>query len=136
MKKYKYHRDKYFPSWAGERISEFISYLHLGRLVYTEHALLKLVLFDVEIVEKINNLLDSINLNLREREEDRLFESTFEFVVTENFQIEKICTRLKLEGTKFDVVFVISSAGRIITLFLNQTDDQHTTLNLEEYSGE
>lgn len=64
--------------------------------------------------------------------EDLLNGVVFEYYRNKYGYIEKFCIRCKFDNTQ-DVVYVISSKGRVITGWKNCRDDQHWTLDLSLY---
>ena len=118
---YRYHRKIYFPHI--DKLRELNNKLNIKAWKYSVHAL-ENVKYRIADIENMLNFIKNITL-----EENQIFEY---YKLYNN--IEKLCYRIAYDNT-FDIVLVLSNDKSIITIYLNNKDDNHDTLKKELYQS-
>lgn len=124
----RYHRSIFFPDWAEKSLEEFlINVSGTGSLKFSTHAVEKIVdcsfNYGRSFLEHLLKVVKKGSLNL-----DRVFE----FYSTET-RIKKACFRYTLPRFPVDLILVISADGVIVTVFVTNKEDNHSTLNEKLY---
>lgn len=123
----RYHIDIYIPDWGRDAILQFCKLLSQNKLKYSYHANNKLRGMKKEYRVIIKNLLKNLNL-----EDELNLDYVFEFYANKNNIVKKVCYRFPTELDS-DVILVISSTGKIVTIYLNGNHDGHKNLKTEIY---
>lgn len=123
----RFHLDVFCPEWAIDSIDEFTKALIGKQLICSYHATKKYKSFSREYKHSILNLIEDINLELCK-------DYIFEFYTNDKKEVKKVCYRFPMRGElESDVILVISSTGRIVTMFLNRNFDPHVSLDISLY---
>jgi hypothetical protein len=131
MKLHRYHVEIYCPEWARDSILEFCKLLAENKLKYSYHANNKLKGMKKEYKLAIKNLVKNLDLG------DELYlDYVFEFYANNQNIVKKVCYRFPMRDLEFDVILIISSTGKIVTIYLNGNFDKHRTLNIDNYEKE
>lgn len=128
----RYHKDVFIPDWFPDSIDVFTSKLVDKQLVCSYHATKKYKSFSKQYKKVIKDLLATVDLRL-------CLDYIFEFYANSNKEIKKVCYRFPMNGElRCDIIFVISSTGKLVTIFLNKNFDPHISLDksLYEQGGE
>lgn len=126
----RYHKDIYCPEWFNNSIDEFTKNLEGKQLVCSFHATKKYQSFSRLYKKVIRDLLRTINLEL-------IKEYIFEFYSNDKNELKKVCYRFPLrDELGSDIIFVISSNAKIVTIFLNRYFDPHVSLDSDLYEKE
>lgn len=130
LKLKRYHKDVWYPEWTNNSIDEFIKSLSGCRLILSYHANGKYRNFSRQYRRLIRGIIETINLN-------ELKDSIFEFYANKDNVVKKACFRIQTD-VESDIILVISSTGKVVTIFLNKNFDPHISLdrNLYEQEGE
>ena len=126
IKQDRFHRKFYFPAWAEDSLSEFLKELEKKKIVFTFHALWKIIdarFLHGEILLKY--LIRSIRAGPTLGE-------IFEFYARGTF-VTKICVRFSSPEIPVDVIAVISHDGVVITVYTIGKKDNHKSLNPNLY---
>jgi hypothetical protein len=118
----RYHKDVYIPE-AGKRSLEALTdVLNTLKWTYSKHVLdnLKYRSINMEAI-----LLFIKNTRLQAKD-------IFEYYIDDKSIIYKVCFRLSFaSGT--DIILVLSNMKNIVTLYMNEKNDMHYTLNKSLY---
>lgn len=125
LKLKRYHKDIWYPEWADNSINEFIKSLSGYRLILSYHATGKYRNFSRQYRKLIREILETINL-----EEHK--DSIFEFYTNNENVVKKACFRIQTD-VESDIILVISSTGKVVTIFLNKNFDPHISLDRDLY---
>lgn len=120
----RYHVDVYVPPWGFDGIVSFLEETSKKELIYSKHAKKKLRRISNGAVKEF---MASFQL-IPELAIDRIFE----FYGHED-NVRKVCLRYNVDNTKYDLVYVISNTGKIVTIYVIDTNDEHLTLNRNLY---
>lgn len=131
MKLDRYHVDVHCPPWSREAILTFSESLKNQKLKYSFHARNKIRNLPRKQRSVVKLLVKNLNLF------DELFlDYVFEFYANKNNIVKKVCYRIPLMELEYDVIFVISSTGKIVTIYINNRDDKHAFLDESIYMKE
>jgi hypothetical protein len=121
----RYHREVYFPPDIRDGLFKFTKTLNYKEWKYTEHGLDRLS--DEPRSKQIKRLLNSLWLDP---------EFIFEIYLGKS-GIRKACFRLPFDE-KEDLIIVVTNNKELVTLYFNDVDDIHSTLDLstEDYAKE
>ncbi len=121
----RYHRQIYFPEWAEESIQKYLKkVLSNTPITYSLHAVDKITEFCW--VSGKSFVMDSLrNVSLQE---DKIFE-----FYASGEEIKKACFRFSAEDFPVDFILVVSEDGVVITLYVINQGDNHSTLNKNLY---
>jgi hypothetical protein len=128
MKLRRYHINIYVPEWGRNSVQEFCSKLADKELEYSFHATQKLKRMSKKYRLAVHNLIKSINIS-----DDILLDYVFEFYTDEDKEVKKVCFRFPMVNLDTDIIVVISSTARIVTVYLNNEFDKHRSLELSLY---
>lgn len=128
----RFHKEIYFPPWYEKSVDDFLQQIRkTSALVFSLHAVEKAISYSFKYGQELQKyLMKAI------RKQCANSENVFEFyAVDEN--IRKACFRLSFDGFPVDLILVISADGTVITVYLINKDDNHSTLdkNLYEKDG-
>lgn len=124
----RFHIEIYCPDWARESILNFCKSLSDDKLKYSYHATNKLKNMRKEYKSAIKNLVKNLDLG------DELYlDYVFEFYANDLKEVKKVCYRFPMKELESDVILIISSTGRIVTIYLNGNHDKHRNLKVENY---
>ncbi len=128
MKLKRYHIDVFIPSWGRESVLTFCSLLKNTELQYSYHARLKLRRMKRKYRDAIRNLLKEINIF------DELYlDYIFEFYTNYKSQVKKVCYRFPMADLDSDIIIVVSSKAKIVTVYTNDVFDKHKDLDKTLY---
>lgn len=116
----KYHKELGIPQDIKVKTKALIQILNCVNVTISNHA--KEALRSEKDVAGINNALENYTL---------VYGDVFEIV--DIGYIEKLAFRIAFNEEK-DIIFVISNNGIIITLWTNNKEDKHFTLNKMAYA--
>ena len=119
----RYHEKIYFPDAVMvKELTEKLNSKHI-RWTYSKHCLENL---KYRALDNASILLHIKNLELKAEE-------VFEYYIKSE-KIEKLCYRISYSN--LDIILVVSNRKNIITIYMNNKDDKHETLNPEQYTKE
>lgn len=115
----RYHKTIYFPNI--ENLKTFNDNINAKTWQYSKHCLenIKYRFLDIEKL-----LIFIKNLTLKT-------DNIFEYYLIDN-EIDKACYRIKYQKN-IDIILVISSEKNLITIYINQENDNHETLKKNLY---
>jgi hypothetical protein len=115
----RYHKKIYFPKI--QELNKFNNNINGKNWQYSKHCLenIKYRFIDIE-----NLLIFIKGLKLQ-------YEDIFEYYLINN-KIEKVCYRIKYQKN-IDIILVISNEKNLITIYINQENDNHETLQKNLY---
>lgn len=125
-KLHRFHINVFIPEWSRGAIQEFTNNLSGKKLVCSYHASKKYERFSREYKKAFLNLVKTIDLELS-------IDYIFEFYSNNKNQIKKVCYRFPMPDLESDIILVISSTGKIVTIFLNKNFDPHISLGYSLY---
>jgi hypothetical protein len=113
----RYHKKVFFPEGADAQLKTFTDTLNTKAFTYSAHCLdnIKYRTIDIESLLRYIKGIKLNNINI------------FEFYTDDKGNIIKACFRL--DYSLFDVILVISKEKNIITIYTNNKEDKHSTLN-------
>jgi hypothetical protein len=127
MKKLRrFHKDIFYPDWFEESIDVFTKGLDGKQLICSYHATKRYESFSRQHKKVIRDLLRTVNL-------EECKEYIFEFCSNDNNEIKKVCYRFPTPELESDIIFVISSNAKVVTIFLNRNFDPHVSLQKDLY---
>jgi hypothetical protein len=124
----RYHKDVYFPDWASTSLKGFAKGVQIhGSIAFSLHALEKVVDYGTEYGKKfVKFLVKTIRQGILKTD------NVFEFYA-EDTGIKKACFRISSSEVPVDLVLVISADGVVVTAFVINKGDNHTTLDEKMY---
>ena len=127
-KQRRFHKNVYFPTWADENLTEFTAKIKKQKsLVFSIHALEKTVGYSFEYGRKfLKYLMKSV------RRTSLDISNIFEFYSTYG-TVQKCCFRFSYEDFPVDIVLVISADGTVVTVFITNKKDFHTSMDDTPY---
>lgn len=128
MRLNRYHIDVYIPDWSYNSMLEFCDYMSRIKLVPSFHAKKKLS----RMKGKYRSAVKKIIYNPKLFSANNL-DYVFEFCATDTNKIKKLCYRIPLLGFDTDVIVVVSSTGKVVTVYLNDNFDVHNKLHKDLY---
>lgn len=128
MRLKRFHVDIYCPEWSRDSILEFTRNLSGKQLICSYHATKKYNSFSRIYKKVIRDLLETLDLELS-------IDYIFEFYANDK-EVKKVCYRFPIPDLESDIVFVISSNAKIVTIFLNRNFDPHVSLDDSLYEKE
>lgn len=124
----RFHVDIFYPDWFEESIKLFKEKLFGKQLVCSYHATKKYEKLSREYQKIIRDLLATLRLDVIDNR------YIFEFYANENKEIKKVCYRFPMDNElKSDIIFVVSSTGKLVTIFTNRNFDPHISLDRSLY---
>jgi len=128
MKLKRYHIDIYCPEWSRNSILSFSKSLEGIKLRLSFHAKNKIRSMKRKYRVPTKATLKIINLS------DELYmDYIFEFYANYKNQVKKVCYRIPIKDLDSDLIIVVSSSGKIVTVYLNNNFDGHHALKEELY---
>ena len=119
----RYHKNVYFKEADIKRLKLFTDDLNRLNWQYTAHSIDNLKYRAIDI-EALLFFVKGLQLNR---------DDVFEFYIDDiSKDIIKACYRVSWQGNS-DIILVIGESKQIITIYLNSTEDNHTTLKKELY---
>lgn len=119
----RYHKSIYFSVDDIKKLQAFTNRLNGLSWAYTVHCIdnLKYRAIDIEaLLRYVKGLILET-------------QTVFEFYIDDiSKDIIKACYRVSWQGNS-DIILVIGESKQIITIYLNSTEDNHTTLKKELY---
>ena len=124
----RFHRSVYFPAWSDESLLEYFKEVTgIGPLKFSLHALEKL---SESVLEHGRAFLKAFLRIIRRN--SLTLEGVFEFYAVDTV-VKKACFRYALPDFPVDLVLVISADGVVITVFVVNKGDDHSTLDEKLY---
>ena len=120
----RYHKDVFYPQGADDKIDALCYRLNAMNWGYTAHCLNNARLR----IMNLEQLLYFIKNDLKLAGDD-----IFEFYTDDRGNIEKLCFRIEFSKV-YDIILVISSQKEIITIYINEKNDNHETLKRGLYA--
>lgn len=127
-KLHRFHIDVYCPEWARESLLNFSNMLKGYKLVCSYHATRKYKLLSRTYKKAVKTLLENLDIS-----DEMNLDYVFEFYADNNNFIKKVCYRFPQTEVESDIILVISSTGKVVTMFLNRNFDPQISLNKELY---
>ena len=114
----RYHKNVYFKH--EKELKEFNANMNIKKWKYSSHALKNL---QYRAIDNLSILKFIRNIELNQKD-------VFEYYELDN-RIIKACYRIKYIHS--DIILVLSKDKKIITIYLNSKEDNHSTLKTELY---
>lgn len=131
MKLKRFHTEIYCPEWTRIGVFRF-SRLLLGiKLKPSFHAKNKIKRMKRKYRVATKELVSGLNIG-----KDIYLDYAFEFYANNDNVVKKVCYRIPLKELDSDLILVISSTGKIVTVYLNNNFDGHYNLKRELYERE
>jgi|SRR5688572_7948887 len=125
----RYHREIYFPNSFDSSMKQFVEeILTDGPLTFSLHAAEKIVEYSHEYGKKFFQYLVKI---VRSNSLDP--DKVFEYYSGKDGKITKVCFRYSFDESPVDIVMVVSASGVVITIYISNKGDNHSTLNKKLY---
>jgi hypothetical protein len=119
----RYHKKVYIPDKDKKRLETLTVRLNALKWTYTVHCLDNL---KYRTIRQADILLFIKNTVLQSK-------NIFEYYTDEKNDIIKICYRLQYTSG-IDLILILSEVKNIITIYTNNTEDNHITLNKKLYT--
>ena len=119
---YRYHKDVYIPEADSVRLEAWTERLNAGKWQYSRHCcdILKCRTISLNAVLLF---IKAVKLNAKD---------IFEYYTDENNSFVKVCYRIAYTSG-VDIILVIGEDKKIITIYMNEKNDLHYTLNKSLY---
>lgn len=118
----RYHKDISFPTDHQEQLKGVNAIFNNGdSFIKTTHGIDRLDRF--RLIEVLT-FLSSVRFSVKD---------IFEYYINEHNIITKVCYRLKYNDSE-DLIIVLGREKTMITMYLNNTSDSHSTLKRELYT--
>lgn len=124
----RYHKNVFYPENSLEIIRVFILELMNKRLSFSDHALHKYKRMNRRIKSHIKNILRS-TIPLGNINEDNIFE----IYINNSNKITKGGIRFPIPDTNITIILIVSTSGKIVTVYVNNTNDSHESLDSSKY---
>lgn len=122
----RFHKDVFYPEWSDNSIDEFTKPLDGNPLILSYHANRDKYRYLPRRYKRIiRNILETVKLN-------NYKDTIFEFYSDGNNRIKKACFRFPTD-VESDIIMVISSTGKVVTIFLNRNFDPKISLDRNLY---
>ena len=118
----RYHKDVYIPEVDTGRLEAWTARLNAGKWQYSRHCTENLKLRIVRL-EDVLIFIKAVKLNAKD---------IFEYYTDENNSFVKVCYRIAYTSG-VDIILVIGEDKNIITIYMNEKNDLHYTLNKSLY---
>jgi hypothetical protein len=116
----RYHKQVYFPADSPSKLDIFCQNLTAQDWSFSTHAIER-----IKDNGKLSNILTAIKKYAFD------YQDIFEYY-QDNGDIVKAVFRIGYT-LQYDIIFVVSSEKNLITVYLNDTQDKHFTLNTNQY---
>jgi len=116
----RYHKQVFFPADSFSKLDIFCQNLTVQGWSFSTHA--------IERIKDNGKLSDILNV-IKDYEFD--YQDIFEYYY-DNGNIDRAVFRIDYTS-QYDIIFVVSSEKNLITVYLNDTNDKHFTLNINQY---
>lgn len=127
----RFHKQVFFPEWWEESLIKFRDEVFSkGPLSFSLHAVERIIVCTEKHGKVLWRLLDR---HIRERPIDN--NNVFEFYTTSSNVVKKICVRYFLDNFPVDIILVIASDGTVITVYVCNKGDNHSTLDKKLYES-
>lgn len=124
----RYHKDIFFPKNSEEMLDTYLEDMgECGSITFSLHSVEKIVDYCVLYGKNLLKYLlksvrrDSINID-----------NVFEFY-SSNGMVKKACFRYSFEEFPVDIILVISADAVVITVYVANKKDTHTSMNKALY---
>jgi len=119
---YRYHKKVYFPQYSNKKLADYTGKLNGMPWQYSRHALdnLKYRTYNIK----------NILLYIQDLELDYI--AIFEYYTDYNGNIIKSVYRIKYNAG-VDLILVINKDKKLVTIYINTSDDKHITLDSSPY---
>jgi hypothetical protein len=114
MKLHRYHINIYCPEWTREAILEFSKGLKGTKLSNSFHASNKIAAMKRKYKNRTKQILKTLDVS-----NELFLDYVFEFYASNKHIIKKVCYRLPMKDLDYDLTLVISSSGKIVTVYLS-----------------
>jgi len=114
----RYHKNVYFEH--TKKLKEFNANMNIKKWKYSSHALKNLQYRAIDNIAVLKHIR-SLKLDTKD---------IFEYYTINN-EIQKACYRIAYKHS--DIILVLSKDKKIITIYLNSKNDNHSTLKTELY---
>lgn len=125
----RYHRNVFLPEQHDDRLRDFIFQIMHKKIVFSAHALQRYRKLKRSIKTKIKSILHN-SIPMGNINEQNVFET---YVNSKTGEITKAGIRFPVEDSGLTIVLIISVTGKIVTIYVNNIDDNHSSLNEEVY---
>jgi len=118
-----YHIDIFCPEWGRNSILFFCKALEGTKLRQSFHAKNKIrsMKRKYRIASKV--LVKNIDIS-----NELYLDYVFEFYANKDNLVKKVCYRIPLRELDSDLIIVVSSTGKLVTVYLNNNFDGHHNL--------
>jgi len=118
----RYHKDVYMPKKVKDKLEAHTKALNALKWQYTSHSIdnLKARCYDIP----------SLLLFIKGLQLD--YSQVFEVYTNNSGSIEKACYRI--DYSLFDIILVVTPDKKIITIYINDKQDKHATLDKSIYT--
>lgn len=124
----RFHKEVYFPDWANDEIAKFSRLLSGVKLIYSYHANEKLRKTKARFRRAIKEYITKLNIT-----DEDLLQYIFEFYTNKDNIVKKVCYRIPFKELEIDVIIVISSSSKIVTIYINNNFGDYSPLNSNLY---
>ena len=125
----RFHKDIFFPSSYESSMKTFVEEIvALGPLTFSRHAIEKVVDYTFEYGKNFfQQFIKTVSRNSLDPEK------VFEYYAAKTGKITKACFRYTFDEYPVDIIMVISANGVVITMYVANKNDNHSTLNKNLY---
>jgi len=117
----RYHKNVYFPNNAREVLESFSARMNVIPWKYTEHCIDNIIQRAGNI-ENVLRFIKGMQLNAQ---------NVFEYYM-DGGAVERAVYRVKY-SENVDLIVVVGTSKHIITIYFNDGEDNHATLNSAQY---
>ena len=128
MKLNRYHIDVYCPPWTRDSILAFCKNINGVKLLNSYHSSNKIRRMKRKYRVYTKELIKTVDIS-----NELYLDYVFEFYANSKNEVKKVCYRIPMIGLDSDLILVISSTGKIVTVYLNNNFDGHNELKKELY---
>jgi hypothetical protein len=126
----RFHIDVFYPEWSNDSILAFVEEVSKKQLILSYHAATKYRKLSRQYKRMVMDLMENVNLK-------ESINYIFEFYSDDRNQVKKACFRFPSNDEELsDIILVISSTGKIVTIFLNKNFDPRISLDRNLYEQE
>lgn len=118
----RYHRDVYFPENIEQQLNVLLHFMEKENWYFTYHSVSKLLAMNTKLAMEVSRTIFKYSINT---------EDIFEVCIRKGY-IAKFSLRIKLNET-VDLIIVCSNEKSVVSLWINNKDDTHETLDVSLY---